>query len=36
VDRECEKLGYQDAILKLFHENAERRLRRMRRYAQGR
>jgi hypothetical protein len=36
MDREREKLGYQDAVLKLFHENAERGLRRVRRYARGR
>jgi hypothetical protein len=36
VDREWEKLGYQDAILKLYHDNAERGLRRVRRYARGR
>jgi hypothetical protein len=36
VDREWERLGYQDAILKLFHENADCGLGRVRRYARGR
>jgi hypothetical protein len=31
-----EKLGYQDAILKLFYKNAERGLRPVRRYPRGR
>ena len=35
VDREWEKLGYQDAILKLYHDNAERGLRRVRPYARA-
>jgi hypothetical protein len=36
VDRQWEKPGYQNAILKLFHDNAERGLWRVRRYARGR
>src|SRR6266536_1720721 len=36
VDRQWEKPGYQDAILKQFHDNTERGLWPVRRYAGGR